>query len=62
LRVALARMEGAAKRLLDALGCPVDGRRGPEATVEALRAAADARGDKAPASGMVRGDGGTWEF
>ncbi len=62
MRVAVARLEGAAKRLLDALGCPVDGRKGPEATLEALRAAADARCDKAASSGMKRGDGGTWKF
>ena len=42
----LARLEGAAKRLLDALGCPADGRNGPEATLDALRAAADALSKK----------------
>jgi hypothetical protein len=62
LRLRLARLEGAAKRLLDALGCPVDGRKGPDATLGGLRAAAEARGDKAASSGMKRGDGGTWEF
>lgn len=33
-------MEGAAKRLMEALGCPVDGRKGPDATLDALREAA----------------------
>jgi len=42
VRLKLARMEGAAKRLLDALGCPVDGRKGPNATLDALRDAAEA--------------------
>ncbi len=42
VRLRLARMEGAAKRLLDALGCSVDGRKGPDATLDALRAAAEA--------------------
>ncbi len=41
-RLKLARLEGAAKRLLDALGCPVDGRKGPDATLDALREAAEA--------------------
>ncbi len=47
LRLRVARLEGAAKRLLDGLGWPADGRQGPEATVEALRAAADAAGKAA---------------
>lgn len=47
LRLKVARMEGAAKRLLDALGCPVDGRKGPDATLDALREAADAELGKA---------------
>ena len=41
LRLHVARLEGAAKRLLDLLGCPADGRKGPEGTLEALREAAD---------------------
>ena len=62
LRLQVARLEGAAKRLLDVLGCPADGSKGPEATVEALRAAADARASKAPSCGMQRMDGRAWEF
>ncbi len=54
LRLRVARLEGAAKRLLDGLGWPADGRQGPEATVEALRAAADAAG-KAVSGKGVRG-------
>ncbi len=42
LRLHVARLEGAAKRLLDLLGFPADGRKGPDATLEALREAADA--------------------
>ncbi len=42
LRLKVARMEGAAKRLLDALGCSVDGRKGPDATLDAIREAAEA--------------------
>jgi hypothetical protein len=40
LRLRVAKLEGAAKRLLDVLGFPVDGSKGPEATLEALRVAA----------------------
>jgi hypothetical protein len=42
LRLTVARLEGAAKRLLDVLGHPADGCNGAGATLEALRAAADA--------------------
>ena len=52
LRLHVARLEGAAKRLLDVLGCPADGRKGPEGTLEALREAADAQLKKAE----------SWEF
>lgn len=51
----MARLEGAAKRLLDMLGCPVDGRKGPDATLEALRKAAEV------VAARVR-NGERWEF
>ncbi len=54
MRFRLARIEGAAKRLLDVLGWSADSRQGPEATVEALRSAADAVG-KAVSGKGVRG-------
>ncbi len=41
MRLRLARLEGAAKRLLDVLGHPADSSKEPDATLEALRAAAD---------------------
>lgn len=59
LRLYVARLEGAAKRLLDLLGCPADGRDGPEATVDALRAAADAVVAKNPAASSQQPE---WEF
>lgn len=70
LRLHVARLEGAAKRLLDVLGRPVDGRKGGDATLEALRAAADAeaqgRSEGRGSGGAERGGrwvpGTGWEF
>ena len=70
LRMAVARLEGAARRLLDVLGRPVDGRKGPEATLEALRDAAAAEAGRRPEGRGARVEGtcgrwvpGTgWEF
>ncbi len=77
LRLRVARLEGAAKRLLDVLGFPVDGSKGPEATLEALRVAADdvgkagsgkggrgCRGIEVEHAGQQTADGAgkRWEF
>jgi hypothetical protein len=48
LRLTVARLEGAAKRLLDVLGRPVEGRNGRNATLDGLRAAADAEATVRP--------------
>ena len=46
-------MEGAARRLLDVLGCPADGSKGPEATLDALQTATDMQ---------VAAKNAEWEF
>ncbi len=53
-------MEGAAKRLLEALGSPVDGSKGPDATLDAVREAAEAAlvGKKSEVSSQKP----EWEF
>lgn len=51
LRQYIARLEGAAKRLLDAIGAPADNKDGADAVIKALRSAADKRKDAKP-----------WEF
>ncbi len=74
MRLRLARLEGAAKRLLDVLGHPADGSKGPDATLEALRAAAErsesgkgvreCRGIGVEPEGQQTADGAgqRWEF
>ena len=61
MRLRLARLEGAAKRLLDVLGHPADSSKGPEATLEALRAAANAEMEP-QMDGDERGCESKWRF
>ncbi len=61
MRLMLARLEGAAKRLLDVLGHSADSSKGPDATLEALRAAADDVG-KAGSGKREAAKKSAWEF
>jgi hypothetical protein len=61
LRLTVARLEGAAKRLLELLGRPVDARKGKDATLDELRAAAEALAVGKTGSG-ISGHRVDWDF